>query len=98
MDKSINVNVSSEDLLIPDVNKAEDGEENPSEEGHWNCQQSCNDTVKPDPGDLEKSVTPDPHPIPAAHRHWLSYHILKTNLSEVNSQESSIITSPSSTL
>lgn len=53
-------------LLVPDVNEAEDGKENSSNERHGNSQQSCDDTIKPDPGHLEKSVTPDPHPITAA--------------------------------
>lgn len=53
-------------LLIPDVNEGKNGKENSSDDRHGNSQQSCDDAIKPHPGCFEKSVTPDPHPIPTA--------------------------------
>lgn len=87
--------------LSPDVEAAEDGEEEPGDDGHWNSQEHRHDPVDPDPAHLKQGVAPDPHPVPATHWHRLSNHVLERHLEKTPSHsgaDAADQSSPSSTL
>lgn len=65
---------------IPDVEAAEDGEENTRDYWHGNGQKHRDYPVDPNPWHLKQGVTPDPHSVPTAHRRRLGNHILKRHL------------------
>ena len=67
-------------LNLPDVEAAEDCKEETRNNWHGNGQKHCNYSVNPNPGHLKQGIAPDPHSVPAAHRHRLSNHILKRHL------------------
>lgn len=64
----------------PDVEAAEDGEQEARDDRQRNSKEHRDYPVAPDPADFEESVTPYPHSVAAAHRHWLSDHVLKRHL------------------
>lgn len=59
---------------------AEDGEQEARDNWQWKSQEHRDYPVAPHPADFKESVTPYPHSVAAAHRHRLSYHILKRHL------------------
>ena len=64
----------------PDVEAAEQGEEQAREEGHGQCQQQADHPVHPHPAHLEQGVAPEPHLVRAAGRQRLGDHVLKRHL------------------
>lgn len=69
-------------INTPDVEAAENGKQESRDDGHGDGQQHCDYPIDPYPGHLKQSIAPDPHSVPAAHWHRLSYHIFKSHLEE----------------
>lgn len=67
-------------LNVPDVEAAEEGEQETRENWQGNGQKHCHYPVDPNPAHLEQGVAPDPHSVTTANRHWLSNYILKRHL------------------
>lgn len=69
-----------QDLNLPYVEAAEDGEDESWDNCHGNCQKHWDYPVDPNPWHLKQGIAPDPHSVPATHWHGLSNHILKWHL------------------
>lgn len=66
--------------VVPDVEAAKHGKEDPRRQGHGYSQQEGQEAVAPQPGHLEQGVTPQPNSIKAPHGGRFCYHILKHDL------------------
>lgn len=68
------------DMSSPDVDAAQQSEEQPQCEGHGNSQQGGQQPVEEELDQLEGGVAPDPNSVEAVGGAGLANHIFKTHL------------------
>lgn len=68
-------------VSLPDVDAAEDPEEQPEDEGHGHCQQRGQQAVKEKLDQLEHGVASYPHSVEAVRGDGLRDDVFKTDLS-----------------